>query len=285
MNRGPFKISTLPVLVLLALPCPAFAEDVFIELNSSDIPVQHQALNVTFGAFDLAAETITALNAENLDERHAPWSSFKIPNLITALETGAAHDLDHERFWDPVRRPAAPYWPSAWRQDQTLRTAYQRSVPWYFQDVALEVGAEPYRSALTGFGYGNAEVPDNDDGFWLGGSLKISPREQMMFIKRLVNGTLSLTPRTWHALREASLIDAHAGGALYGKTGSGPIQARDMDGPFEGWLVGWIERDGMPTATFALYVSGPSYSSIRAARLEIALALLTSAGHLSPNWH
>lgn len=163
------KTSTLLVLVLLALPFPAFAEDVFIELDPKVIPVQHRALDVTFCAFDLVAETITALNAENLDERHAPWSSFKIPNLIIALETGAARDLDHERLWDPARRPAAPYWPSAWRQDQTLRTAYQRSVPWYFQDVALEVGAEPYRSALTKYGYGNAEMPDNDDGFWLGG--------------------------------------------------------------------------------------------------------------------
>lgn len=99
-----------------------------------------------------------------------------------------------------------------------------------------------------------------------------------MFIKRLVNGALSPTPRTLDALREVSLIDAHAGDALYGKTGSGPIQAQDMDGPFEGWLVGWIERDSMPTATFALFISGPGYPSIRTARLDIALALFDICG-------
>lgn len=284
MTRRQF-IANLSTIALLAHPFPASAKRVLIPLDPGDVPAQHRSLNVTFCAFDLAAETTAALNADDIDERHAPWSSFKIPNLIIALETSAARGLDHKRIWNPAHRPAKPYWLPTWRQDQTLRTAFQHSVPWYFQDVALEVSAEHYRSTLARFGYGNAELPDNDDDFWLGGPPKISPWEQMMFIKRLVSATFSLKAGTWQALREVSLIKTKAGEALYGKTGSGPLRAQDMDGPFEGWLVGWVERNGMPSASFALYVSGPSYPSIRTARLEIALALLTSAGHLPPNWH
>ena len=36
--------------------------------------------------------------------RHTPWSTFKMPNLIIALETGTAPSLDYALPWDPVRQ-------------------------------------------------------------------------------------------------------------------------------------------------------------------------------------
>ena len=38
-----------------------------------------------------------ALEGSDVDTRHAPWSTFKMPNLLIALETGAASSLDHKR--------------------------------------------------------------------------------------------------------------------------------------------------------------------------------------------
>jgi beta-lactamase class D len=121
------------------------------------------------------------LDGSDLESRHAPWSTFKIPNLIIALESGFTADLDTMHPWDQRARPPRSWWPEAWRQDQSLRTAFQRSAVWYFQDVAQHVGAPAYRDQLTAWDYGNANAPDGSDSFWLAGELEISVAEQVSF--------------------------------------------------------------------------------------------------------
>src|SRR5690606_35531926 len=121
------------------------------------------------------------LDPSRADERQPPFSSFKIPNLLIALETGVAQNLDRRIPWDPARRPAASYWPKDWRQDQTLATAFTRSAAWSFQDLALEIGTERYRDYLRRFAYGNANAPAGSDSFWLDDAdparrLLVSPR-------------------------------------------------------------------------------------------------------------
>lgn len=235
---------------------------------------------VVFYAKDLPTGSVFAYRPEAVDVRHPPFSSFKIPNLLIALETGVAHSLDHERVWDPQRRPPEAYWPDDWRENQTLETAFRRSVPWYFQDIAKEIGGARYRDALTRFGYGNVAVPDGDDSFWLGGPLEISPREQVAFIERLLLGQLDLRPATIDAIRAVSVLSETAGYVLHGKTGSGPVVPGQFDGAFEGWLVGWVEKPDGNTVAFALYVRGPSFESINAFRYEMSAQFLRAIGAL-----
>ena len=253
-------------------------------LDPNGVLDRYPDLVVTFCALDLKRNFFSVLNAVDIDARHTPWSTFKIPNLVIALETGVARNLDHRRRWDWLRRPAADHWPRDWRQDQSLATAFKRSVVWYFQDIAMEVGTKRYRADLVKFGYGNARVPKRGDDFWLKGSLKISPREQTEFLKRLFDGSLDISVATKEALREVSLVKVFADHALHGKTGAGPLMSDRFDGPFEGWFVGWVEQDDMPKATFALHVKGPDHRSIRTARQAIAERLLKAAGHLPTDW-
>ena len=203
------------------LACSAFAQD-FVDLGGdADTKLRDEIADrfVVFYAKDLSTGSVFAYRPEAVDVRHPPFSTFKIPNLLIALETGVARSLDHERVWDPQRRPPEAYWPDDWRENQTLETAFRRSVPWYFQDVAKEVGSARYRDALTRFGYGNVAVPDGNDSFWLDGPLEISPREQVAFIERLLLGQLDLRPETVDAIRAVSVISESAGYVLHGKTG------------------------------------------------------------------
>lgn len=283
MDKRTFGLSAAAAVLLFG--CPSMADDgELAELDPHLLSISLSKLEITFCALDLANGEAVALNAKDVEKRHPPWSSFKIANLIIALETGTARGLDHRRRWDPKRRPDRPYWPAAWRRDHTLRTAFRQSVPWYFRDVALEVGANRYRSDLACFDYGNAVVPDKSDAFWLGGPLEISAWEQMLFIKRLISGEFALSPRTLSAVRQVSMVKSEGDYALHGKTGSGPLQRDDFEGPFEGWFTGWVERKGVPSASYALYVQGPDYQSIRTARMEIAEILLVGAGLLPEAW-
>lgn len=185
---------------------------------------------------------------------------------------------DYKIHWDSVRRPRQSYWPADWAQDQTLKSAFLRSAAWYYQELALKIKGPRYRQYLTRFGYGNAKVADGDDAFWLGGSLRISPIEQVRFIGRLLGGELGVSQRTLAALDEVSLQQARLGYEFHGKTGSGPIKPGDFDGPFEGWLVGYVRRPNAAPISYALYASGPSYSAIRDFRPQFAQRLLQDIG-------
>lgn len=235
---------------------------------------------VAFYAKNVSTGKRFAYQPAAVDTQHAPWSTFKIPNLLIALETGVSSSLTHERVWDQQKRPPESYWPDDWKQNQTLETAFRRSAPWYFQDVAKEVGGARYVDALTAFGYGNINVPNDSDSFWLGGSLAISPREQVAFLERLVLGQLNLRQTSMDAIRSVSILSEADSYVLRGKTGSGPVVPGEFDGAFEGWLVGWVERRDVGTVVFATYVGGPSFGSIGSFRHQMSARLLRAIGAL-----
>ncbi|WP_424969387.1 penicillin-binding transpeptidase domain-containing protein [Dinoroseobacter sp. S76] len=235
---------------------------------------------VSFLARDLETQGICVLEGSDLETRHGPWSTFKIPNLLIALETGVAGGLDAERAWIPTRRPGARYWPEDWRRDQTLESAFRRSAAWYFQDIAVDVGARQYRSVLETWRYGNAAAPEGSDTFWLDRTLRISVAEQVAFLSDLLSGSLDVAPESLDALTSASLDTRGTGLDLHGKTGSGPFVPGDFSRPFEGWYVGWVARDGRPPVPFALYARAATYGEIRDFRRQFAIRMLTECGVL-----
>ncbi|MEJ6392550.1 penicillin-binding transpeptidase domain-containing protein [Gymnodinialimonas sp. 2305UL16-5] len=229
---------------------------------------------VSFLARNIDTGASVVLEDSDLDTRHTPWSTFKIPNLLIGLETGVETSLDAARVWDQDRRPAAVWWPASWRQDQTLRSAFARSAFWYFQDIADDVGAAQYRETLDRWDYGNAEVADGSVDFWLDATLQISIAEQVTWLERVLRGETDLSERSIAALVEVSLADTSGTATLHGKTGGG---FRD-DRSAEGWYVGFVQNDGRPETVFALHTHGPDWNSINRFRSEFSQRLLRHAG-------
>jgi len=78
------------------------------------------------------------------------------------------------------------------------------------------------------------------DNFWLCGSLKISAREQVEFLKRLYNKQLfGLSDKTQGIVKDIMLYETTENYKLYGKTGSGDC----WDDLLIGWYVGFLETD------------------------------------------
>lgn len=275
-------------LILVLLVCSGWAAPPPPE-TAKDISLAGDATlfgdrDVVFFAEDLSSGMRYAVQPERTRERHRPFSSFKIPNLLIALETGIVTSLDSKIAWDPNRRPSRDFWPKDWKQDQTLESAFKRSAVWYFQDLAIRVGAEKYRGYLRHFGYGNGKVPLGSDVFWLDGPLEVSPREQVGFLGQLVRGQLELALENRAMLDQVSTLRKFEGWVLHGKTGSGPVLKGQFDGPFEGWFVGWLERPKRRPVVFALWVEAPSFSSLKEFRREATELLLRRAGLLPKNW-
>jgi hypothetical protein len=109
--------------------------------------------------------------------RLPPASTFKIPHALIALETGARSGPDDLEQWDGTDRGLA-----VWNRDQTLGSAIQHSVVWYFQRTATRVGRDQMTKYLARIHYGNAIVGADITRFWLDGSLQITADEQADFM-------------------------------------------------------------------------------------------------------
>lgn len=230
------------------------------EGQAQDSPVQEvdltqmfegsQPVEATFVMFEPSAGW-TIHNPQRAVQRFIPASTFKIPHTLIALESGVATDASFTIPFDSVRDRREGFWTQEWSRDQTLHSAFQHSVYWYYQEVARRVGSHRMREYLSLFAYGNQNMGGGVDGFWLEGDLRISPREQVEFLRKFYDGRLGVTSRSTATLKEIMVLERGTGYVLSGKTGTADVTpTREL-----AWLVGYLERGGS-VFLFALNMEG-----------------------------
>lgn len=170
------------------------------------------------------------------ETRFLPASTFKIFSALVALETGVIPDERTTFRWDSVERQVA-----AWNQDHDLATAIRVSAVWYFQELARRIGRDRMQHWIDAVGYGNRDIGGDLDAFWLTGAIKISPVEQIRFLKRLYADDLPFSRRSMDIVKGILIVDETPEYTLRGKTGWGDVGDMGV-----GWFVGYVERaDGV----------------------------------------
>jgi beta-lactamase class D len=189
----------------------------------------------TFVLLDPATDTLHVANAVRAKERFVPASTFKIPNTAIGLHVGAVKDID-----EVLPYGGGPQFMKVWEQDMNLRDAIKHSNVPVYRELARRIGLERMRENVRAVGYGNMEIGEVVDRFWLDGPLAISAVEQVEFLERLVSGKLPINPEAVRAVQEITALEKTESYALHGKTGwYWPKEGQQI-----GWWVGWIERDG-----------------------------------------
>ncbi len=146
----------------------------------------------------------------------------QIPHALLALETGVVTAASVER-WDGTAYPGRP----AWQRNHTVVSAMRPSVVWFFQRIAPRVGAARMRTWLARVGYGNADTSGPVTEYWLNGRLRVSPEEQVDFLRRFYAGTLPVAAAHL-ATVQASLVQEN--GRFENASGSHPLAAAWRDG-------------------------------------------------------
>jgi beta-lactamase class D len=225
----------------------------------------------TFVLLDVSAGRLTVVDRPRAARRYVPASTFKIPNSLIALETGAVKD---EREVIPYGGKPQPF--PQWERDMDMRDAIRASSVPVYQEIARRIGRTRMRAHLDRLGYGNRRIGSVVDRFWLDGPLQISAMEQARFVARLAQGQLPLSPRSQRIVRDILRLEEKDGAALFAKTGwaSGPHP------PMIGWWVGWVEREGR-VYSFALNIDMASADDT-AKRLAIGRTLLARLAVLPP---
>ena len=202
----------------------------------------HQAgVTGTFVLHDSARDTDRGHAEARARTRHVPASTFKIPNALTGLATGAVKSAD-----DPLPyRAKGPACMPAWERDMSLRETIRLSNVPIFQELARRIGTARMREHVARLDYGNGDIGTQVDRFWLDGPLAISAIEQTRFLARLARVTLPVPVPVpvdaQRAVRDILLVDSGPGWKLSAKTGWQHAPAAGV-----GWWVGWVEQDGAP---------------------------------------
>ncbi|QRM56274.1 class D beta-lactamase [Sinorhizobium sp. BG8] len=187
----------------------------------------------------------------NCEGRYTPASTFKIPLSVMGYDSGFLKDAHNPTL--PFKKGYAEWGGENWRQPTDAVRWLKYSVVWFSQQIAAFLGEDKLHEYARQFGYGNADFsgdPGKNNGLeraWIASSLKISPLEQVAFLRRLVNRQL---PVRDHAVDETMKVvegkKLENGWFVQGKTGM--AYPRNADYSFDynhpwGWYIGWAVKD------------------------------------------
>lgn len=223
-------------------------------------------INGTFVLYDVSENRRIVHNLPRAEKRFIPASTFKIANSLIGLSTGAVESVDDIL---PFGGKPQPF--KSWEQDMALRDAIRVSNVPVYQELARRISLEQMRDNLAAIPYGNAEIGNEVDTFWLKGPLQISAVEQTVFLAQLAQGALPFPIDAQQSVREIVTLEQTDDRVLYGK--SGWLMAAGMD---IGWWVGWVESNGQ-IFSFALNIDMPDKIHV-AKRVELGKACLRELG-------
>ncbi len=223
----------MPLLTVAAFPQNTSPLPVDIQtIFEIDLSHHFQKTQGSFVLYDSNKNLWNIFDIEQAKKRISPNSTYKIYDALLGLESGIITSENSVITWDGKNYPF-----DAWEKDQTLHSAMQNSVNWYFQSIDTQLGLQTIRSFLQKIEYGNQKTSSDLDLYWTDLSLKISPMEQVSLLKKFYNNEFHFTPSNIETVKNSILLSSNENGSLYGKTGTGRINGKDVSG----WFIGFIE--------------------------------------------
>ena len=186
----------------------------------------------SFVLYDSGYDSWSIHDIDHATLRVAPDSTYKIYDALFGLEEGIITPEDSFIAWNGESYPF-----EAWNADQTLQSAMNSSVNWYFQSVDEQLGTADLYHYIREIGYGNENVSGDLSTYWMESSLKISPIEQVELLIELLNSGFGFAPENVKTVKDAICLSSSDAGTFYGKTGTGRVDGQDING----WFVGFAE--------------------------------------------
>ena len=237
------------------------------KVSTIDLSAYFSGYEGSFVLYDLNGDTWNIYDMEQATLRTAPDSTYKIYDALFGLEEGVIAPNDSFMAWNETDYPF-----EAWNADQDLYSAMQSSVNWYFQEIDKQIGSSAIQGYIQKIGYGNENISADLSSYWMQGTLKISPVEQVELLTALHNNNFDFAPENVKAVKNAICLFSSEGKNLYGKTGTGRVDGQDVND----WFVGYIEAAGN-TYFFATNIQAAENATGNKAS-EISLSILSDMG-------
>ncbi len=273
-GTGIFALIAVILLGITPMFSTYAAEQSYYQWNISSEKIDLMDLSAYFngyeGSFVLYDMNNDAWNIYDMDHatlRTAPNSTYKIYDALFGLEKGIIKPGNSVMAWNGADYPF-----EAWNADQNLSSAMQSSVNWYFEEIDKQLGGTAIQDYIRKIGYGNEIVNANLSSYWMQGTLKISPVEQVELLTALYNNQFDFAPENINAVKNSICLFSSEDKNFYGKTGTGRVDGQDVNG----WFVGYIKTAGN-TYFFATNIQAAENATGSKAS-EISLSILSHMG-------
>lgn len=259
--------------ILLILLCFAYAhsfaeEEISVErLPDARERFDSTGYKGTILVYDLKNDTYYSSNPGISTQRFIPASTFKILSTQAALQSKVVASKEEVLTWDGIQRSRTET-----NRDLDFTTAFRISSVPHYQAIVRKIGTEQMQAYLDSTNYGNRDLSGGIDQFWLTGGLRISPQEQVEFLKRLYQNDLPFDLEVMSAVREMMRVSESPGDNFWAKTGWAVLP----DNLNVGWWVGWTMRKGQPIFFATVLESNNPRSDFGQLRIDLAKSTLES---------
>lgn len=223
-----------------------------------------------FVSYDIQNGEVYIHNPERARSGFLPASTYKILNSLIALQTGIASDENFE-----IPYSGKPQIRKECNCTMDMTTAFKLSCLPYYQEIARRIGYDTMVAYVHKVQYGVMDIKkSNIDDFWIKGGSRITPLQQLDFMRRLATGSLPFNNNVMAVLKKMMLIESKKNYRLFGKTG-----LAFQDGKSIGWLVGYIETNEKSTA-FVLNIEkrGDADDSFMKLRKDLVDRIIQKSG-------
>lgn len=234
----------------------------------------------TIVIFDKNSKEWILSDTLNIKAESLPASTFKIINLLIALETNTIKDEKEIIKWsgktDTVKYGNRP----EIYHDMSIKEAFEISAGWVFIELAKKIGKEKYKKYLSACNYGNLNLTEKNDDFWNFGNFAISPINQVEFIKNLYEENLPFSKRNIEIVKRVLITEETVDYKISAKTG----WTREKN-TNTGWWVGYIEANENTYffATRLLQDRNKNRDDFGSCRKEITKKIFYDLGFLKSN--
>lgn len=185
-------------------------------------------------------------NEKHCQERFPAASTFKVALSVMGYDSGLLKNEEKPVFkWNGEK-----LFLEGWNKDQTPTTWMRESTVWVSQLMTPKIGMPKIQKYLNDWEYGNQDMTSGLKFAWLTpgpvtpgaiqNSLKISPYEQVTFLKKLWRRELKASAESQTMTQKIMTNETSSmGSILIGKTGSG--YRGEKFNLRIGWFVGHLE--------------------------------------------
>lgn len=221
----------------------------------------------SFVLYDQNEARYRIYNEDKSTERVSPNSTYKIYSALFALEANVITRNSSTLPWDGIEYPF-----ESWNHDHDVASALKNSVNWYFQHLDRNFDLQRIESNLERIRYGNTNVTGGIDSFWIESTLEISPIEQVEILHNFYNNSFGFQKQNVDMIKQALRLEEKDGAQLYGKTGTGSVNGKNVNG----WFVGYVEAADN-TYFFATNIQNEDKAAGSNA-IDITLSILAEKG-------
>ena len=183
----------------------------------------------SFSMLNNADGEITVYNISMDTARVSPFSTFNILNALIALENGVVTDLDMNlKISD-----------SSNEKGMNITQAFKSDFTPFFQKISKQTGKAAMQKWVDSISYGNKNIGDSLHSFWVDNKIKISPDEQLGFLKRLYFDQLPFRKSVQLQVRDMMVQEDNSAYKWSYVMGNG----KDENDQFVSWLIGWVEEN------------------------------------------